>query len=118
MNAFIAAWTSRSPQEPSVVNVGEKRYPAPVDQCRLSSGNGFLQSSSITYHLLGLACVRWFICEPCMRFSVEKGGREMNAASAPAGFNKRCAEGCPELSVSARNSVLLHCAWSPLISCK
>lgn len=51
--ALAAAWTSRSPEEPSFVNGGEKRYPAPADQCGLSSGNGFLQSSSITCHLLG-----------------------------------------------------------------
>lgn len=52
-SAPAAAWTSRSPEEPNFVNVGEKRYLAPEDQCSLSSGNGFLQSSSITCHLLG-----------------------------------------------------------------
>lgn len=42
----------------------------------------------------------------------------MNVVSASAEFSKHCGEGCPELSISARNSILLHCAWSLLISCK
>lgn len=52
-SARAAAWTSRSPEEPNFVSVGVQRYPAPADQCSLSSGNGFLQSPSITCHLLG-----------------------------------------------------------------
>lgn len=71
-SAPAAAWTSRSPEEPNFVSVGESQDPAPADQCSLSSGNGFPQPPSITCHLLGSARAGRFIARPC-RGSVPSG---------------------------------------------
>lgn len=61
------------------MRVGVSQDPEPADQCSLSSGNGFLQPSSITCHLLGSALAGRFTPSPC-----QAGREEMNELCAAA----------------------------------